>query len=35
MSAPVNETCTPASADFDGDGAIDGADLGILLAAWG
>lgn len=25
----------PASADFNGDGIIDGADLGLLLGQWG
>lgn len=29
----LNPNCCPA--DLDGDGAVDGADLGILLADWG
>jgi hypothetical protein len=27
--------CTPCPADISGDGSIDGADLGMLLGAWG
>lgn len=27
--------CTPCPADINGDGSVDGADLGMLLAAWG
>lgn len=27
--------CPPASADINGDGSVDGADLGLLLGAWG
>ena len=27
--------CTPCPAEINGDGSVDGADLGMLLAAWG
>jgi hypothetical protein len=26
---------TPGNADLDGNGTINGADLGLLLSAWG
>jgi hypothetical protein len=29
------ESCRPTGPDLDGDGSISGADLGLLLAAWG
>jgi len=29
------DICTPCAADLDGDGTVDGADLGVLLQAWG
>jgi hypothetical protein len=31
----VPDICDPAEADLDGDGSIDGADIGLLLGAWG
>jgi hypothetical protein len=27
--------CIPCPGDFNGDGVVDGADIGILLAEWG
>ena len=33
ISAPTSST--PCSADLNGDGTVDGADLGIMLALWG
>lgn len=36
LSAPATLTVgTPCPADFDGNGAVDGADLGSMLGAWG
>lgn len=31
----IPDVCEPPATDLDGDGAIDGADVGILLGAWG
>ena len=31
----VPDQCSGPSADFNGDGYVDGADFGLLLAAWG
>lgn len=33
--ASMSCTSPPAGADLNGDGAVNGADLGLLLAAWG
>lgn len=32
---PLGGTAGPASPDIDGDGDVDGADLGLVLASWG
>jgi hypothetical protein len=31
----VPDACEPSVADLNGDGRVDGADLGLLLLAWG
>jgi hypothetical protein len=31
----VAQGCPPVAGDLDGDGAVGGADLALLLAAWG
>ena len=28
-------TPNPTSGDFNGDGSVDGADLGVMLSKWG
>ena len=31
----IGTNCSACEADFSGDGVVDGADFGMLLAAWG
>jgi hypothetical protein len=35
MGAFERQTPPPCPADLNGDGSVDGADLGLLLGAWG